>query len=110
MFRRQLSTAQRAEVWVRWKRGEPHGVIARALGCTHPTIGRCLLRTGGFEPVVRRRADRVLSSREREEISRGVAAGDSRAMIARRLGRAPSTVGRELTRNGGPERYRAARA
>jgi IS30 family transposase len=44
---------------------------------------------------------------EREEISRGLAAGDSCRMIARRLGRAPSTVSREVARNGGCRRYRA---
>jgi IS30 family transposase len=47
---------------------------------------------------------------EREEISRGVAAGEPCRQIAARLGRAPSTVSRELARNGGRHRYRAQAA
>jgi IS30 family transposase len=92
---------------VRWKRGETQEAIARALGCARPPVTRWLHRTGGFEPVVRRRAARVLSRAEREEISRGVAAGASVRALARQLGRAPSTVSRELTRNGGRSVYRA---
>ena len=107
MRRRELSDGERADVWVRWKRGETQEAIARALGCARPPVTRWLHRTGGFEPVVRRRAARVLSRAEREEISRGVAAGASVRALARQLGRAPSTVSRELTRNGGRSVYRA---
>jgi IS30 family transposase len=110
MRRLRLTAAERDEVWARWRRGEPQRAIAAGLGCTHPTIGRVLRRTGGFAPIVRRRAARVLSSREREEISRGVAAGHSLRRLARQLGRAPSTLSREVARHGGRDRYRAAQA
>ena len=66
--------------------------------------------SGGVRPAVRRRSIRQLSLVEREEISRGVAAGESLRVIGRRLGRAPSTISRELARNGGRRRYRAHRA
>ena len=108
MLHGRLTDAERAEVWVRWKRGEPQGGIARTLGCTHPTISKLLHKTGGFAPVVRRRAARVLTSAEREEISRGLAGGHSPAHLARQLGRARSTITREIARNGGRTRYRAA--
>jgi IS30 family transposase len=110
MEQRRLSEADRAEVWVRWKRGETQDAIARALGCTRPPVTRWLHRTGGFEPVVRRRAARVLSRAEREEISRGLAAGASLRALARQLGRAPSSLSREVTRHGGRVEYRAAAA
>ena len=51
-----------------------------------------------------------LSLVEREEISRGLATGESLRAIAVRLGRSPSTVSRDVAANGGVRRYRAARA
>lgn len=69
-----------------------------------------MLATGGIAPPERTRAPRCLSAEEREEISRGLAAGDSLRTIARRLGRAPSSVSREVARNGGRSHYRAQRA
>jgi IS30 family transposase len=69
-----------------------------------------LQRTGGIAPALRRRSPRVLSFAEREEVSRGIAAGDSIRAIARGLSRAPSTVSQEISRHGGRERYRAADA
>ena len=62
---------------------------------------------GGIRPAERRRAPSVLSLGEREEISRGLSTKSSLRSIARRLGRSPSTISREVGRNGGPERYRA---
>jgi IS30 family transposase len=105
-----LSAAVQAEVWARWQRGEPMMAIAAAVGSTHPTIGRLLRRTGGYVPVVRRRAARVLQRVEREEISRGLAAGISLRGLAQHLGRAPSTLSREIARHGGRADYRAQRA
>ena len=66
--------------------------------------------TGGIRPAARRRAARALSLGEREEISRGLSTGGSLRGIARLLGRSPSTISREILRNGGPDRYRAARS
>jgi IS30 family transposase len=110
MEQRGLSAAQQAEMWARWRRGEPMMGIAVALGSTHPTIGRQLRRTGGYAPRVRQRAARVLQRSEREEISRGLAAGTSLRVLAQQLGRAPSTLSREVRRHGGRVDYRAQRA
>ena len=105
-----LTGAEKAELWGRWKRGESMREIARALGRGHTTVRSVVNSTGGFAPAPRRRAQRCLSLREREEISRGIAAGLSNAEIARELERSPSTISRELARHQGRERYRAAAA
>jgi IS30 family transposase len=84
--------------------------IARALDRAPGTIHCTLRERGGVAPPERRRARRALQIAEREEISRGIAAGESVRRIARRLARAPSTVAREVARNGGRLRYRAAAA
>ena len=110
MLRRRLTAAENAEVWVRRQRGELQQEIARGLGVTHPTITKIVLRTGGFAPPRRRRSARVLQAAEREEISRGLAAGQRLRAIARQLGRAASTISREVKRHGGRQPYRAARA
>jgi len=104
---RKFSEAEIVEVWERRQAGEPTRVIARRLGRNASSIRRVFENTGGVRPAPRCRAERHLSLGEREEISRGVAAGDSLRVIAGRLGRAPSTVSREVTRNGGRHRYRA---
>lgn len=109
-MKRWQQRAQGAEVWVRWQRGEGVVAIARALGVSHPAIGQQLRRWGGFAPSPRTRAARVLSSAEREEISRGLAAAATVRAIARGLGRAASTVSREIRRHGGRTAYRAAGA
>jgi DNA-binding CsgD family transcriptional regulator len=96
-----LSAAEQDEVWVRWRQGESLRLIARRLGKRGPSVRAFVLQTGGLQRHPPRRAPRSLTMAEREEISRGVAAGESCRQIAARLGRAPSTVSRELTRNGG---------
>ncbi len=106
--RRMFTAAESAEVWDRWQRGEGLKLIGRVLGRTSSAIFAHLKPHGGIRPAVRRRARRVLSMDEREEISRGIAAGISLRSIARQLRRSPSTVSRELGRNGGHGRYRAA--
>ncbi|WP_426567180.1 IS30 family transposase [Angustibacter sp. McL0619] len=83
---------------------------ARELGLCTGTVRAYLIRCGGIRPDPRRRAAGRLSLVEREEISRGLAAGESLRVIAAGLGRAPSTVCREVNANGGRRRYRAARA
>ena len=80
---------------------------ARAVRCSTKTVQRLLNAVGGMPPRAPRRATRQLSLAEREEVSRGLEGGDSYRAIARRLGRAPSTVCREVNGNGGPYRYRA---
>ena len=107
---RRFTEAEVAEVWERRRAGESTRSIARRLGRNGSSIRRLFEDAGGVCPAPRRRAVRHLSLAEREEISRGVAAGDSLRVIASRLGRAASTISRELTRNGGRRRYRAHRA
>jgi IS30 family transposase len=108
--RREYSAAERRELWDRWKRGESISEISRALDRAPGTIHCTIREYGGVAPRERRRSRLALTLREREEISRGVAAGDSARGIAARLGRSPSTVTRELGRHGGRRRYRAAAA
>jgi DNA-binding CsgD family transcriptional regulator len=105
-----LSVQEQDEVWARWRQGESLRLIARRLGKRGPSVRAFVLQTGGVQRHPPRRALRSLSMAEREEISRGVAAGEPCRQIAARLGRAPSTVSRELTRNGGRHRYRAQAA
>ncbi len=106
----RFTEAEIAEVWERRDAGEPTRLIARRLGRNGSSIRRLFEDAGGVRPAPRRRAVRHLSLQEREEISRGVARGESLRVIAGRLGRAPSTVSREVARNGGRGRYRAHRA
>jgi DNA-binding CsgD family transcriptional regulator len=105
-----LSAAEQDEVWARWRRGQSLRLIARQLGKRVPSVRAFVLQTGGVQHHPPRRAQRSLSMAEREEISRGVAAGEPCRQIAARLGRAPSTVSRELAHNGDRGRYRAQAA
>jgi IS30 family transposase len=106
--RRVFTAAESAEVWDRWQRGEGLKFIGRMFDKTSSQIFAHLRPHGGIRPAPRRRSRRVLSLDDREEISRGMAAGVSLRSVARSLGRAPSTISRELRRNGGQRRYRAA--
>ncbi|MDH3338226.1 MAG: IS30 family transposase [Gammaproteobacteria bacterium] len=99
--------ADKALMWDRWQRGESLHSIAQHFGRSHSSIQGILSRTGGIRPPARHRAATALSLVEREEISRGIASGLSLRRIASGLGRAPSTISRELNRNGGRRRYRA---
>jgi IS30 family transposase len=98
------------ELWVRLRSGKAAKPAARELGLGTSTVRAYLLRCGGIRPEPRRRASGRLRFAEREEISRGLAAGCSLRRIAAGLGRAPSTISREVAANGGARRYRAARA
>ena len=101
---------QKALMWDRWQQGESLNAIARLFDRHHPSIQRILAETGGIRPAPRRRSRLALTLNEREEISRGVVAGRSLRSIAAKLGRAPSTVSREIQRNGGWQCYRANQA
>jgi hypothetical protein len=105
----RFTDEERVEVWDRWQAGDANRLIGRDLGRS-ASIRAFVESWGGVRPQPRRRSPRHLSLDEREEISRGVAAGDSLRMVATRLGRAPSTITRELARNGGRVGYRAHRA
>ena len=101
------TAADKELMWDRWQAGESLHSIARLFDRSHPSIQGILARTGGIRPPKRRRSRLALTMAEREEISRGVVAGRSIRSIASALGRAPSTVSRELRRNGGRHCYRA---
>ena len=103
-----LSASQKKDVWQQWRRGCSLSDIGRALGKHAGSIHRVVSSNGGIVPPPRRRSRLALTFAEREEISRGIAAGLSIRQMAARLGRPPSTVSREITRHGGRPHYRAA--
>ncbi|WP_425436260.1 IS30 family transposase [Luteimicrobium subarcticum] len=105
-----FTVEQEHVLWERWRAGDSARLIARTIGSNLDAVRRFLSATGGVRPAARRRSPRHLSSAEREEISRGIAAGLSARAIAERIGRPSSTVSREISRNGGREAYRAATA
>src|SRR6202167_6367565 len=106
-----FTAAQKAELWDRWKNGQSAAAISRALDRKNKTgVERIVVLHGGIVPAPRRRALAALRLEEREEISRGIAVGRSIRRIAQGLGRAPSTLSREIRRNGGSQAYRANRA
>lgn len=105
-----LSSAQKAELWQRWKAGESLSEIGQMLGKHAGSVFGVLQLNGGIFPTPRRRSKWALTLVEREEISRGIAAGRSLRAIASGMGRSPSTISREIARNGGQPTYRAAAA
>lgn len=107
---RGFSTSQREELWARWNEGQSLTTIGLALGKQASSIYVALAARGGFAPAMPRRAQHTLTLSEREEISRGIAAGISIRKIACQLGRVASTVCREIARHGGREHYRASEA
>ena len=104
------SAAQRSEIWDRWLTGESMKSIGRRFDRASSSVFAVISPTGGIRPARRRRARQALRLSEREEISRGLSTECSVRSIARALGRSPSTISREVHRNGGPDRYRAARS
>ncbi|MDO9242819.1 MAG: IS30 family transposase, partial [Rhodocyclaceae bacterium] len=102
--------SQKAIMWDRWQQGESLSQIAQLFDRGHSSIQGILAETGGIRPAQRCRSRLALTLAEREEISVGLAQGDSIRSIATLLGRAPSTVSREINRNGGPDWYRASGA
>lgn len=108
--RRPLSAAERNELWQRWTQGQALDQIGRALAITADAVSACVRTRNGVAPCSRHRSPTALSLEEREEISRGLTAHWTLRRIAAALGRAPSTISREILRNGGPKAYRAAAA
>src|SRR5215471_9175471 len=105
-----LTESEKTELWDRYRAGESPNAVARHMGRSREAVVYHLAQTGGVRPRPRTRSPRALMPWEREEVSRGMAAGEGCRAIARRLGRPHSTVSREVKRNGGRERYRAADA
>jgi IS30 family transposase len=109
-FHRGFTAAEKTELWDRWKRGESLKAIGRAFGKPSSSIYFLVAPHGGIRPAERRRSRLALTLAEREVICRGITAHQSARSIARLLGRSPSTVSREMSRNGGYDRYRATLA
>ncbi len=109
-YHRGFTAAEKTELWDRWQRGESLKAIGRAFGKPSSSIYFQMAPHGGIRPPVRQRSRLALTLAEREEISRGITAHQSARSMARLLGRSPSTVSREISRNGGYDRYRAALA
>ena len=103
----QYTASQKAEMWDRWQRGEWLHQIAQLFNRYHTSVRGIIAASGGIRPPSRSRAARALSLAEREEISRGIALSHSIRAIACGLSRAPSTISREIQRNGGLAQYRA---
>jgi IS30 family transposase len=109
-YRRGFTAAEKTELWDRWQRGESLKAIGRAFGKPSSSIYFQVAPHGGIRPAPRRRSRLALTLSEREEISRGITSHQSARSMARMLGRSPSTVSREISRNDGYDRYRAALA
>ena len=106
--RPRMSAREKVELWKRWKRGESLSDIGRALGRIPGAVHHVVAARGGIPPPSRTRSRRSLTLTEREELSRGLARGYSVRQIGVRLSRAPSTISREVRRNGGRRQYRAS--
>ncbi len=104
------SESQKAAMWDRWQKGDSLHDIARLFDRSHSSISGILKKTGGIRPPTRRRSVRSLTQEERETLSRGLAKQQSLRDIAKQLRRSPSTISREVKRNGGRTRYRASSA
>jgi IS30 family transposase len=105
-----MSAKQKEKVWQRWREGDSFSEIGRSVGRPPGSIYCFLERFGGIVPQARTRAKRSLALYEREEISRGIAAGLSIRQIAQRLKRSPLTICREIKRHGGRRKYRAIKS
>jgi IS30 family transposase len=99
-----------SKMWELWKKGESLNAIGRVFDRPSSSIFSMLSPTGGIRPQSRKRSQLALTIYEREEISRGIVKGDSVREIAHYLERSPSTISREINRNGGYYQYRASEA
>ncbi len=108
---RTIYTAeQKSVMWERWKKGDSLSEIGRSFGRESSSVFGIFSPTGGIQPPPRKRSRLSLSLLEREEISRGLVALQSLRQIATSLKRSPSTISREIKRNGGYDDYRATHA
>ena len=103
----RMSWSEKNDLWTRWRRGESLRDIAHALRRASSVVYATIGAEGGIAPRPRRRSRLALTATEREDISRELARGQSLRTISRMLGRAPSTLSREVARNGGRGVYRA---
>jgi len=110
MGRWQMDSPECRELWTRRQGGATYAALGEAYGVTRESMFWMIRQRGGVPPKPRRRARCTLSVGDREEISRGLAAGRAYAAIARQLQRPTSTITREVHRHGGPQRYRSGRA
>lgn len=108
--RTYYTDSQKALMWERWKAGWTLHQIAHLFDRSHGAVRGILAQTGRIRPPERHRSRLALTLAEREEISRALVIGHSIRAIAARIGRAPSTVSREIERNGGRVGYRAKQA
>ena len=108
--RTYYTAKKRTMMWDLYQRGESLTTIAKLFDRHHSAVAGILEKSGGIRPPERVRSPRALTSEEREEISRGIASDLSVREIARQLGRSPSTISREVNRNGGYSNYRATKA
>ncbi len=104
------TNAQKTLMWDRWQSGDSMHDIARLFDRGHSSVQRILTENGGIRPRERKRSSLALTRQEREVISRGLAMQLSMRTIAAQLGRSPSTISREIHRNGGYASYRASSA
>ena len=102
--------SQKALMWERWRQGWTLHQIGQLFNRAHTSVQGILIRSGGIRPPQRTRSPLASTLADREEISRGVVGGQSMRSIAARVGRAPSTISREIERNGGSHAYRASEA
>ena len=107
---KRMSKVDQARIERLRRAGETFVVIAETVGCSEKSIQRYLRATGGLQSRSKERSARYLSLADREELSRGLIAGESMRAIAVRLERAPSTISREIALNGGGDLYRAWKA
>src|ERR1700710_720915 len=105
--KRWLSNKEKDQIWQRWRQGESLSEIGRGLERNASGIFHVVAKNGGIAPLRRKRSALALTAAEREEISRGLKGDESIRQIAAGLGRAPSTISREINRNGGAQKYRA---
>ena len=107
LSKRNFTEYQKNAIWSLWSQGKSLSEIGRQINKHAGSIFCFLQKYGGIKPVKPARSRRAVTLFEREEISRGLSANLSIRMIAKNLNRPPSTISREINRNGGIIKYRA---